>query len=260
MVVLLFLEENLTKLFKTISLKTIMKYLFFFLLLLISCTAQPTIDLNLEEIAYGENLALNKEVTSSSDEREKYNKNNLNDNDLNSRWDSVKGEDNAWIYIDLEDNYNISKIVLHWETAYGKQYEIQTSNDAQTWNTVYTEINSDGNQDEILVDGIGRYVRMQGIERGTQYGYSLYEFKIYGDFYNNSNSAIDPQPTPEPVPEPQNPGFYPEYTNPVHFHPGHYLYVFVGTDPARVEKVSMPEFVGVKADYQWKSLEPEFGV
>jgi beta-glucosidase len=30
------------------------------------------------------------------------------------------------------------------------------------------------------VSGSGRYVRMYGTQRGTQYGYSLWEFQVYG--------------------------------------------------------------------------------
>ncbi len=30
------------------------------------------------------------------------------------------------------------------------------------------------------LSGVGRYVRMRGVERGTGYGYSLWEFEVYG--------------------------------------------------------------------------------
>jgi hypothetical protein len=30
------------------------------------------------------------------------------------------------------------------------------------------------------VSGSGRYVRMYGTQRATQYGYSLWEFQVYG--------------------------------------------------------------------------------
>ena len=40
-----------------------MKYIIFLLIFLISCTSQPQIDLTLEEeIDYGENIAIDKEV------------------------------------------------------------------------------------------------------------------------------------------------------------------------------------------------------
>ncbi len=37
----------------------------------------------------------------------------------------------------------------------------------------------DGNIDDIDVSGTGRYVRVLGTQRGTGYGYSLYEFGVY---------------------------------------------------------------------------------
>ena len=45
---------------------------------------------------------------------------------------------------------------LTWESAYGKAYQIQVSNDAITWTTVYATTTSDGGTDNltrITVDG-----------------------------------------------------------------------------------------------------------
>jgi hyaluronoglucosaminidase len=37
----------------------------------------------------------------------------------------------------------------------------------------------DGATDTLWLDTTGRYVRLQGIHRATQYGYSLYETEVY---------------------------------------------------------------------------------
>ena len=66
-----------------------------------------------------------------------------------------------------------------WETAYGKEYEIQVSDDLSDWSTIEHITDGDGGIDRILTSSDGRYVRMYGIQRGTEWGYSIFEFEIY---------------------------------------------------------------------------------
>ena len=74
----------------------------------------------------------------------------------------------------------IGRVILDWETAYGLWYEIQVSTDGAVWQTVYTETNGDGGTDDIVIAATSaRYVRMQGIQRGTPWGYSLFAFEVY---------------------------------------------------------------------------------
>ncbi len=100
------------------------------------------------------------------------------DNDLSTRWESAYS-DPQWIYIDLGAVYDIGKIVLKWEAAYASSYQIQISDDAVHWTTVYSTTVGDGGYDVLNVSAAGRYVRMYGTTRGTIYGYSLYDFKVY---------------------------------------------------------------------------------
>ena len=82
--------------------------------------------------------------------------------------------------MDLGQTYPISGVQLVWEAAYGQAYQIQVSNDNNTWTTVYSTTTGVGGVDSINLSGVtGRYVRMYGTARGTSYGYSLYEFGIY---------------------------------------------------------------------------------
>ncbi|MGD8176306.1 glycosyl hydrolase [Marinimicrobium sp. ARAG 43.8] len=100
------------------------------------------------------------------------------DGDGGTRWASAWTE-SEWIYVDLGTSQTLSQVVLDWEGAYGKGYEIQVSDDASTWTTVYTETAGVGGVDDIAVNATGRYVRMLGTERGTGYGYSLWRFEVY---------------------------------------------------------------------------------
>ncbi|NEE19421.1 discoidin domain-containing protein, partial [Streptomyces sp. SID7499] len=63
--------------------------------------------------------------------------------------------------------------------AYAKAYTVQTSDDGQAWNTVHTQTAGNGGIDDIEVAGNARYVRVSTSERGTPWGYSLYEFGVY---------------------------------------------------------------------------------
>jgi phosphodiesterase/alkaline phosphatase D-like protein len=45
---------------------------------------------------------------------------------------------------------------------------------------MYTTTNATGGVNDLSVSGQGRYVRMYGTARGTAWGYSLWEFEVYG--------------------------------------------------------------------------------
>ena len=62
----------------------------------------------------------------------------------------------------------------------GKAYQIQTSNDGSAWTPVYSTTTGPGGTETLNVTGSGRYIRMYGTARNTGYGYSLWEFQVYG--------------------------------------------------------------------------------
>ncbi|WP_051907913.1 CBM35 domain-containing protein [Flavimarina sp. Hel_I_48] len=126
------------------------------------------------------NLALFKPISASSIENASLIETFANDGDAESRWSSVY-ENDEWIYVDLQESMEISSVKLLWESAFGQSYEIQISDDAVNWETVYTESNGDGGTDDITLELVTtRYVRMYGHTRATEFGFSLYEFEIYG--------------------------------------------------------------------------------
>lgn len=102
------------------------------------------------------------------------------DGQLSTRWSSVFA-DPQWITVDLGQTYNLNKVVLAWEAAYGKDYEIRVSDDNRTWKSLYSSQNAGkGGTESLSVTGQGRYVQMYGKARGTQWGYSLWAFQVYG--------------------------------------------------------------------------------
>jgi uncharacterized repeat protein (TIGR02543 family) len=127
------------------------------------------------------NLALGKPAFASSTENSSLPATNATDGNLLTRWSSLRS-DPQWIYVDLGSVYAINRIVLRWEVAYGRSYQLQVSDDATAWSDVYSTTTGDGGVDDIPLSApaSGRYVRMLGTQRGTRYGYSLYEFEAYG--------------------------------------------------------------------------------
>ena len=82
--------------------------------------------------------------------------------------------------MDLGFPQPICGVKLYWETALGRDFQIQVSDDAENWITIVdVEDNTEKINEFTDLDGSGRYVRMYGTERGTPYGYSLWEFEIY---------------------------------------------------------------------------------
>jgi beta-glucanase (GH16 family) len=117
------------------------------------------------------------------------------DNDPASRWvtSSTNGwVDPGWISVDLGATAQISQVVLQWDPAYARAYQIQVSPDNVNWTSIYSTTTGDGLKDVINATGTGRYVRMYGTARSSAYGYSLWEFSIYGTGGNPTSPPAQP--------------------------------------------------------------------
>ncbi|MFF3773207.1 glycosyl hydrolase family 8 [Streptomyces sp. NPDC002232] len=121
-----------------------------------------------------------RQVTASSVETSAFGPGLAVDGSASTRWASAEGADPQWIRIDLGARHTISRVRLNWEDAYGKAYRVQTSDDGSAWTDVYSTTAGDGATDDLTVSGSGRYVRLYATGRGTPYGYSLWEFEVYG--------------------------------------------------------------------------------
>ncbi len=125
------------------------------------------------------NVALNKAAYASSTETTGFEAGKATDGNLTTRWSS-SFSDPQYIYVDLGQRYDICRVALHWEAALGEDFKIQVSDDASVWSDVATISGNVSFDNSIPVNASGRYVRMYGTKRGTAYGYSLYEFEVYG--------------------------------------------------------------------------------
>lgn len=112
--------------------------------------------------AVAPNLAEGMKVTASSARAADVSPGNAVDGSLTTRWGSNYA-DPQWIYADLGSSQPIAKVMLHWESAYGKEYQIQVSDNTADWTTVYSTTTGDGEIDEISFEPVNaRYVRMYG--------------------------------------------------------------------------------------------------
>jgi hypothetical protein len=125
------------------------------------------------------NVALGKPATSSSVEGAPFGAGAAVDGNGGTRWSSAFS-DPQWIRIDLGATHTISRVVLRWEAAFGRAFQIQTSPNGTTWTTIFSTTNATGGVNDLVVSGTGRFIRMNGTARGTPWGYSLFEFEVYG--------------------------------------------------------------------------------
>jgi beta-glucanase (GH16 family) len=127
----------------------------------------------------GTNLSQGHPTTASSTEQPGTAAANATDGNTGSRWSSAFS-DPQWLQVDLGAVHNLSHVLLNWEAAYGKAFQIQTSTNGTSWTNVYSTTTGTGGVQDLNVSGSGRYVRVYGTQRSTPYGYSLYEFQVFG--------------------------------------------------------------------------------
>jgi hypothetical protein len=124
------------------------------------------------------NAALNQPTTASSTENAGTPAADATDGNTGTRWSSAFS-DPQWLEVDLGSAKAICQVGLDWETAYAKAFQIQVSTDNTNWTTIYSSTTGTGGTQTLSVTGTGRYIRMYGTARATQYGYSLWEFQVY---------------------------------------------------------------------------------
>jgi glucose/arabinose dehydrogenase/PKD repeat protein len=125
-------------------------------------------------------LSLNKPATASSSESATYPASAAVDASATTRWSSAF-TDPQWIQVDLGATRTVNRVRLQWEAAYASAYQIQTSADGTTWTTARSVTGGNGAEDDNTgLTAQARYVRINGTARATAWGYSLFNFEVYG--------------------------------------------------------------------------------
>ncbi|HTI93837.1 MAG TPA: discoidin domain-containing protein [Puia sp.] len=123
------------------------------------------------------NLALGRPVVASSTSYGE--PGDVADGKPGTRWAS-NSRDDEWIYVDLGTEKQVNGVGLNWEYAYAKSFKVEVSLDAVHWKEVYAT--SEGRVGEMQIgfpEASARFVRIHGVERGSYFGYSLYNFEVY---------------------------------------------------------------------------------
>ncbi|MEU0156547.1 discoidin domain-containing protein [Micromonospora fulviviridis] len=101
------------------------------------------------------------------------------DGNPRTRWSSAFSEP-QWLRVDLGARATVTRLVLHWDSAYAAAYRIEVSSDARSWTPIFRTTTSSGGVEELSASGTGRYVRLYGTARATGWGFALWEFEVYG--------------------------------------------------------------------------------
>ncbi len=136
-----------------------------------------------------DNLALNKSVVVSSVESSSYLGGYAADGNYSTRWSSQFSDPQTFT-LDLGQVERFNQIKIYWENAYGKDYIIEVSTDATNWNKIIDQTNGFGGVEKWSIDANARYIRLTGTKRGTEWGYSIYEFEVfYVDSLSSENES-----------------------------------------------------------------------
>jgi glucose/arabinose dehydrogenase len=125
-------------------------------------------------------LALNKTATAQSVEEPGLEANKGNDGNSSTRWSSAFA-DNQWWQVDLGSAQQVDTVKLNWEDAYATHYLIQTSTDGTNFTQAADVVNAaPGLKTTTFTARSARYVRVLGLTRATQYGFSFWDAQVYG--------------------------------------------------------------------------------
>ena len=104
----------------------------------------------------------------------------VNDDDQGTRWASGYS-DSEWVQVKLAQPTVVRAVTVSWESACANAYRIETSTDGTTWTTLKSVSDSSCALDVYTFDAASpvQYVRMQGVQRRTTWGYSVYELGVY---------------------------------------------------------------------------------
>lgn len=101
------------------------------------------------------------------------------DGNLDTRWES-QFSDPQWILIDLGRVQSLCEAVIRWENASAAAFSIDISADSVSWTNAAAIAGNQQYINVIPLNASARYIRLTGSSRTTVYGYSIYEFEVYG--------------------------------------------------------------------------------
>nr|WP_240930254.1 discoidin domain-containing protein [Streptomyces coryli] len=124
-------------------------------------------------------MARSGDASSSADETPDFPAAAAVDGKADTRWSSP-AKDGEWLQVRLDKPARVGEVRLRWQDAYASGYRVQVSADGRRWRTAARVVDGAGGRESVRMDERDvRYVRIQGEERGTRFGYSLWALEVY---------------------------------------------------------------------------------
>ncbi|MFI9796770.1 discoidin domain-containing protein [Streptomyces sp. NPDC052302] len=136
----------------------------------------------------GTDLALHRDATASTVDEDAHKPGNVTDGDPKTRWSSAF-EDDQWVAVDLGAEASFDRVVVTWEQAYAKTYDVQVSDDGDTWRDAASVDNtatplpfrasgSAALQSVEFEPRTARHVRVLCHSRATSWGASMWSLSV----------------------------------------------------------------------------------
>ena len=104
----------------------------------------------------------------------------ITDGRADTRWSS-EFSDAQWIAVDLGKSQRVARVEIDWEAACAAEYALEISPDGEAWKEVHHTAKGQGGTEVIRFAPVeARWVRMRGIRRATEFGYSIWDLRVDG--------------------------------------------------------------------------------
>ena len=126
-------------------------------------------------------LAVGKKAVVTSEENVGLRGVNITDGDDKTRWSSSHSDPEPTATIDLGETVELYGAEIKWENAFASKYVLEYSADGAKWSPLGGERAGLAGLQRIDFGGEkARYVRMRGLEKATQYGVSMFSWRVFG--------------------------------------------------------------------------------
>ena len=145
-----------------------------------------------EKLESDDNFAKGKKGFASSKSLELFEANQAFDGNLGTRWMAKNNQDGQFVGVDLGTEIAVDEVVIAWEKAYAKSYQVYTSTDGNDYKLVseVTARNSEIKSIQIPTTR-ARYVKVVCDGNPLPYGTSIWDIGVFGQAYSEEIIEIE---------------------------------------------------------------------
>ncbi|MBR3087050.1 MAG: discoidin domain-containing protein [Kiritimatiellae bacterium] len=126
-------------------------------------------------------IARGRPVEVSSSESGGLGGGNVTDGDDTTRWSSAHDDPESTATIDLGAEYALYGAEIVWENSFAARYALERSGNGRDWRPIGGERSGHAGPQRLDFGGErARYVRMRALEKATQYGVSIFSWRVFG--------------------------------------------------------------------------------